>query len=100
MTTTKTSFTTSREYRTDGGTKQTIEVEYVPFTGSDWDDDACDLVAVHMNDLARGIDQMIRVIRCDCTVRGIASNVLTSYDNNFLAPWDAKVGDKVTLPFN
>ena len=99
MNTTKTSFTTSREYRTDG-TKQTIEVEYIPFEGGDWDDDACDLVAVYMNDLARGIDQMVRVVRYACNPQQINAAVLASYDNNFLAPWNAKVGDIVTLPLS
>lgn len=95
----KASFTTSREYRTDG-TKQTIEIEYVPFLGSDWDDDACDLVAVHMNDLARGIHQMVRVVRYACNPEQINAAVLASYDNHFLASWDAKVGDMVTLPLS
>ena len=80
MTTTiKTSFTTSREYRTDG-TKQTIEIEYVPFTGSDWDDDALDRVRVGMNDLARGISEKVIVLRCDCTEREINRAVLEAYD--------------------
>jgi hypothetical protein len=89
-----TTYTTNREYRTDG-TKQIIEIEYIPFEGGDWDDDACDLVAVHMNDLARGIHQMVRVLRFACTPDQIGAAVLASYDNNLLAPWNAKVGDLV-----
>jgi hypothetical protein len=79
MTTIKTSLTTNREYRADG-TKQVIEIEYVPFTGDVWSDDACDRVIVAMNDLARGINQSVIVLRCDCTEDRIKQAVLESYD--------------------
>jgi hypothetical protein len=77
--TTKTSLTTNRQYRADG-TKQVIEIEYVPFTGDDWSDDAFDRVIVAMNDLARGIEENVIVLRCDCTEDRIKQAVLASYD--------------------
>jgi hypothetical protein len=89
----KATYSTGRDY----GSKQVLDIEYVPFTGGDWDDDACDLVAVSMNDSVRGLNYMLRVVRFACTPDQIGAAVLQSYDNNYQAPWDSKVGDRVVL---
>jgi hypothetical protein len=76
----RSSFVTGRNYRSDD-TPQKIVVEYVPFFGSIWDENARDVVLVGLSDLARGITEKVKVIRCDCNPADIHSAVLNSYDD-------------------
>lgn len=88
-----TTYSTGRDY----GKKQVLKIDYIPFEGSDFDDDAFDCVAVRMNDEARGLDYMLRVLRMECNEREIGAAVLRSYDNHHQAPWNSKVGDTVQI---
>ena len=88
----KASYNTGRDY----GTAQVLDIDYTPFAGTVWDDDACDRVVVEMKDAARGLDYKLIVLRSDCTAREIGRATLYSYDDNIQAPWDSKVGDKIS----
>ena len=87
----KSSYTTNREYRTDG-TPQKIDITYVPFTGTPLDDNACDVVLVDMVDHARGIHEKLKVLRDDCRPEVIHGSALASYDRSHYGSPNGVIG--------
>lgn len=72
-------YRTGREYNGP----QELVIDYTPFEGSAFDDNACDFARVEMSDASRGITYSLRVLNLDCSPSNIGPAVLNSYDNGF-----------------